>query len=393
MYHFVKSHIQDDYAMSVLYYELREELSFNQFNLAGLSTLEISQKYLEDGNITISHTYINVKYSLALLLSVRALMLDKSLIRYCHDYFLLYQPAKQYDLSDILRYSSFLLEFPKDNEFFALFNLLIKVCNGGAVTQQDIDDFNSHTQKPEERNLQNYFRRKSQSGKISDEVIGDCAFLMDNTITDYTVSNNIKYIGDTAFAFCASLQTLRIEGDNVLFGRFPIIECDKLTHIYVPAGTTEFYKQSLPYYSNIISVEEGRGRADSSEIIDVGNGLEHIENDSQISGSVENQGSKKAEDGNYEDDDAELAVVSMQNTDNIVNESNDDYKRNQLVKGSVITKNEKNYIVRLESGKDINIPLKKWITRLSIVGKKMVLRKVGFDYINHRTLWTVMTVI
>ena len=50
----------------------------------------------------------------------------------------------------------------------------------------------------------------------------------------------------------AELETLEFEG-KVMFGVFPIIECNNLKHIVVPSGMKSYYAKVLPYYKDIIT--------------------------------------------------------------------------------------------------------------------------------------------
>ena len=63
------------------------------------------------------------------------------------------------------------------------------------------------------------------------------------------------YVGNTAFAYCKNLETIKFNG-QVLFGKFPIIECQKLRQILVPTQWVKYYREELPYYKDIIKDEE-----------------------------------------------------------------------------------------------------------------------------------------
>ena len=66
------------------------------------------------------------------------------------------------------------------------------------------------------------------------------------------VNKVVEYVGNTAFAYCANLKEILFEG-KVIFGKFPIIECDKLRRIIVPTDLIDYYKTQLPYYKKIIT--------------------------------------------------------------------------------------------------------------------------------------------
>jgi hypothetical protein len=105
----------------------------------------------------------------------------------------------------------------------------------------------------------------------SDYCINDNAFLCNYGIEDYTVSEEIEYVGNTAFAFCPYLTTIRFKRKVTLFGKFPIIECSKLTNIIVPDDAVDYYQSALPYYASIIKpdmVSDCNVEADVSETED-----------------------------------------------------------------------------------------------------------------------------
>lgn len=418
MYHFVEAHINDDYIMNVLYYTLRKTMASCNLDLSKKSHITISEKFIDrDNEINISNVCNNTSLSLALLLSIRALMLKKNLMGCCQDDYLVYSPYVRYDLSDVIYLSSLMTEFLADKDFCSILSLLEKSLNQEFISPEEIENFKCSTVAPEERNLDNYCKLEATKGIVTNDVIGNCAFVMDEDLEEYTVNDNIEYIGNTAFSFCSRLKKLTIKGTNVKFGRFPIIECETLHSIIVPVGTANYYKEALPYYSDIIHEEI----KDTDEQV----GEEILSEQSQMSTESVLNSKEEGETKEINDSDEELTTEEKNVEMDIVNttinkmdgdkspgikptdvdgsavkdiaedkgETNADFKIFQLVKGTVKEKDKKNYIVHLENGKDVSIPLEYWITKLPIVGKKMVLKKEGFDSTNHKTLWRVMTVI
>ena len=65
-------------------------------------------------------------------------------------------------------------------------------------------------------------------------------------------------MGNTAFAYCKNLKEILFEG-KVLFGKFPIIECDNLKQIIVPNGLRSYYAECLPYYKSFITEKQNDG--------------------------------------------------------------------------------------------------------------------------------------
>ncbi len=85
-------------------------------------------------------------------------------------------------------------------------------------------------------------------------VIQNNKFLCSD-IEEFTITKEIDYVGDTVFAYCDNLKEIRFER-KVLFGKFPIIECKNLKRIVVPTDLLDYYKETLPYYKDIITDSE-----------------------------------------------------------------------------------------------------------------------------------------
>jgi len=254
---YIKSIIEDDYLMEVLYFCLRRTMSKNKYTLKHTSVITISNKFVEESvSININQRFSTQADSFALLLSVRALMIDKQLLKYCEGDNLLFTavaPGK-YGWID---YISYLLQCLGDPEFKKLYALLKKIHRGDELTTDDMDSFIADTVMPEFRNLQNYYKdlAKQRTG-VTGEVICNNAFVNDERLTDFDVKSCVAYIGNTAFSYCPNLRIIRFAGPSTLFGKFPIIECRNLECIIVPEGSEDYYKKALPYYERIIVSKE-----------------------------------------------------------------------------------------------------------------------------------------
>ena len=83
---YVKEHVEDEYAMNVFYYSIKKMFSENDFSLADFSSFYIDGRFLGDSlNITFKAKYKTRKHSIALLLSLRLLMLNHKGIQLCED--------------------------------------------------------------------------------------------------------------------------------------------------------------------------------------------------------------------------------------------------------------------------------------------------------------------
>lgn len=123
---FVRSAITngDEYSLEVLYYFLRKNIADNYGSLKNISDIEMGKLYFEIPIIVnVSNKYRNQKSSFALLLSVRALMLDSSLLAYCNDNYLIF---KSYTTEDFgwVNYAKIINRFFEDSDFREIFNLL-----------------------------------------------------------------------------------------------------------------------------------------------------------------------------------------------------------------------------------------------------------------------------
>lgn len=251
---YVKEHVEDEYAMNVFYYSIKKMFSENDFSLADFSSFYIDGRFLGDSlNITFKAKYKTRKHSLALLLSLRLLMLNPKGIQLCEDdsLVLLSRPRDSFQW---VEYMSFILDNWDDDEVKMLYSLLEDSFYDEEPTDEEKEEFIHSIVAPEFRNEKVYYKNiAKKTNGVGNGVIGNNAFV-DAEIRKYVVTKDINYIGNTAFSYCSNLEILVFEG-RVLFGVFPIIECKKLKQIVVPTGLSDYYKECLPYYKDLITEE------------------------------------------------------------------------------------------------------------------------------------------
>lgn len=251
---YVKEHVEDEYAMNVFYYSIKKMFSENDFSLADFSSFYIDGRFLGDSlNITFKAKYKTRKHSLALLLSLRLLMLNHKGIQLCEDdsLVLLSRPRDSFQW---VEYMSFILDNWDDDEVKMLYSLLEDSFYDEEPTDEEKEEFLQSIVTPEFRNEKVYYQNiAKKTNGVENGVIGNNAFV-DADIKRYIVTKDINYIGNTAFSYCSNLETIVFEG-RVLFGVFPIIECKKLKQIVVPAGLSDYYRECLPYFKGLITEE------------------------------------------------------------------------------------------------------------------------------------------
>lgn len=251
---YVKEHVEDEYAMNVFYYSIKKMFSENDFSLSDFSSFYIDGRFLGDSlNITFKAKYKTRKQSLALLLSLRLLMLNPKGIQLCEDdsLVLLSRPRDSFQW---VEYMSFILDNWDDDEVKMLYSLLEDSFYDEEPSDEEKEVFIQSIVAPEFRNEKVYYKNiAKKTNGVGNGVIGNNAFV-DGEIKKYVVTKDINYIGNTAFSYCSNLETLIFEG-RVLFGVFPIIECTRLKQIVVPTGLSDYYKECLPYYKDLITEE------------------------------------------------------------------------------------------------------------------------------------------
>ena len=268
---YVKEHVEDEYAMNVFYYSIKKLFSENDFSLADFPSFYIDGRFLGDSlNITFKAKYKTRKHSLALLLSLRLLMLNPKGIQLCEDdsLVLLSRPRDSFQW---VEYMSFILDNWDDDEVKMLYSLLEDSFYDEEPTDEEKEEFIQSIVAPEFRNEKVYYQNiAKKTNGLGNGVIGNNAFV-DAEIRKYVVTKDINYIGNTAFSYCSNLEALVFEG-RVLFGVFPIIECTKLERIVVPTGLSDYYKECLPYYTP----KDLKNESESLSVQVDDSGIEHV---------------------------------------------------------------------------------------------------------------------
>lgn len=250
---YVKKYIEDDYAMDVFYNSVKKAFVDKDFSLNGFSYFFIDGRFLgESLKIKTTGNYRTPVHSLALLLSLRLIMIDKEYLNLCEDDSLIFI-SKPRDTFQWISYMSLIMDNWDDEEVRMIFNMMESYYYGEKFSDDDKDVFKSSIVFPEYRNERAYYEylAKNTPG-VSDSIIGNNAFV-EAKIKTYTVPKDIVYVGNTAFAYCDELESLKFVG-KTLFGVFPIIECNCLKQIVVPSELQSYYAESLPFYKDIITV-------------------------------------------------------------------------------------------------------------------------------------------
>ena len=137
-----------------------------------------------------------------------------------------------------------------------------------AITQELIDSYNEKTTNPGYHYLKDFCENLAGREDYHGNTVIKNNFFLYDEMEEFIVNEKVDYVGNTAFAYCANLKKITFEG-KVLFGKFPIIECEKLRKIVVPTDLLDYYKDQLPYYKNIVidndSVEEEIVTSDNNE--------------------------------------------------------------------------------------------------------------------------------
>ena len=252
---YVKKNIEDEYAMDVFYYSVKKSFIERDFSLNGFSYFYIDGRFLGEPIKVISDAnYRTPLHALGCLLSIRLLMNNHKYIELCDGDSLIVvsKPRETFQWVSIM---SRIIKYWDDDEVKMLYRMIENYYYDEEFTDEEKNDFKKSVVVPEYRNERTYYQKLARiTNGVSDSVIGNNAFV-EASIEKYTVSKEIVYVGNTAFAYCDKLKTLVFEG-KVLFGTFPIIECNNLKQIIVPTDLLAYYKDSLSYYKSIITDKE-----------------------------------------------------------------------------------------------------------------------------------------
>jgi len=254
LYNKIKKNIEDTYFLEVLYYYVRRALIRTDFNLEEISGLKLNGRFLgHELDIDFSVDYDTDLKSLGLLLSIRAFMINQKYIDYCHnDEFLFY------DLdSNFIAWNGHrtIVECLVDEDFRCIYNMILRYMENRELSDGVIEEFKNKTIRPEYRHFDEFCSSKASDPEYNGKTIIKHNAYLNADFQTFEVPESVDYIGDTAFAYCNNLVTLKL-ARKVHFGHFPIIECNRLRQIIVPAEYVDYYKQELPYYKDIITDHE-----------------------------------------------------------------------------------------------------------------------------------------
>lgn len=252
---YIRTSIDDDYSMEVLYYTLKWSMANHNFTFNDRKGIKISDKFLNEVTVVdFARKYDGVAEAFSLLLSVRALMLNGEYISLCDSEWLLFEPAPAYKFR-WLDYIAIIEHCKSDAEFKNIMRILFELSFGNVMSEEDKKSFVDGIKRPKYGNLLGHYEKLAKEASEDRCCIKNNAFLCNYGLEEYSVDEEIEYVGNTAFAYCMNLKTLRFERADTLFGKFPIIECPKLENIFVPANAVDYYRTQLPYYRNIIRSE------------------------------------------------------------------------------------------------------------------------------------------
>ena len=278
---FVKKHIEDDYAMNVFYYSVKKTIIERNYSLYGSSYFFIDGRFLgESLKVTSKANYRTPLHALGCLLSIRLLMINHNCIKLCDDDSLIVvsKPRETFQWVNIM---SLILDSWDDDEVKMLYQMIEDYYYDEEFSEEEKDEFQKTVVAPEFRNEKPYYKHLAQKTTgVSDCIIGNNAFLEAN-FKKYSVSKDIVYVGNTAFAYCDELETLEFEG-KTMFGTFPIIECNNLKQIIVPDGLQSYYADCLPFYKALITDNQHSKGTQIKETISI-----KAEKQSKVTGELE----------------------------------------------------------------------------------------------------------
>lgn len=257
---FIRNSVEDDYAMNVFYNIVKSSFVDNGFSLSSVPSVYIDGRFFgEVTNISIRAKYNKTpNHVLALLLSIRLLMLNPKLVKYCNDDKLII--SSRIDESfQWIEFMACILNYWEDGDIKMLYSMLEDFYFDEEFTDEEKEEFRGTIKIPEYRNEKAYYKGlASATSGVANDVIGNNAFL-EAEIRKYVITKDIEFVGDTAFSYCESLETLEFEG-KTMFGTFPIVECYNLKQIIVPNGLQSYYEECLPFYKGIITEKQESGR-------------------------------------------------------------------------------------------------------------------------------------
>ncbi len=267
---FAKANIDDDYSMQVLNYTLRR-LVTHPILPDQSYYVRIEDGYLEQPvGISVFKEFSRASRLIPILLSLRAICINHDFLDLCKSNELIF--VKSPVGSNWRFMVPVIKECASDEDFNNLLSMLDSCCEKQTFSENQLAIFNKYTVAPIPKFKNKILAKEALklSQKVGERVIGDNAFLGNDELIEYEISEGIQYVGNTAFAYCQSLEQITIIPEELAFGKFPIIECPKLKKIIVPDGCSSYYAKALPYYKDII-VEKSHQKLneDSHEAIQI----------------------------------------------------------------------------------------------------------------------------
>ena len=251
LYQYIQQYIHDDYAMNVLYNLIKDAAVRYNFDMSKNNIINIDGRFLgEEFEVLLTGGLKDKLHFFSLMLSLKTIILDSVYFDCCTDDYLIFKPAPS-EKYDWILYADVIRFFSEDEDFSMVFNLLSNVYYNIATSPDDIQKFKDSVVIPEFKNEKKYYQNLCAAGVKRKDIISDNAFV-DSDITTYVIDKKVVYVGNTAFAYCPNLEKIKFEG-KVKFGLFPIVECQSLKRIVVPGELVSYYKETLPFYSEIIS--------------------------------------------------------------------------------------------------------------------------------------------
>lgn len=266
---YLERYIDNDYAISIFCYKLRVEAKLHNYSLKGVQVIDIEKQCIPNpARVLIKDLCSSQIDTFSLLLSLRAITLDHTLLKMCDDNHLLFTEITLY--YKWVEYIDIINKMSSDEEFNNIFQIIKELKANNTISSDSLSVFDAFTIDPGQNNIINYYKSLSSTiNKVGNGVIPDHYYLGAENIENYTITSKFKYIGSGAFAYCKNLKSITIKAKDLMLGPFAIIECDNLKEIIVPDESVQYYKESLPYYKDIII---SQSRAD-------GMPLESVESD------------------------------------------------------------------------------------------------------------------
>ena len=250
LFKLLKGNIDNSYLIEVLYYHVRKALLKTDFNLNNVDAFNISGKYCGyDLLVDLNRFYDNVVRSLSLALSLRAIILNKNYLKLAYnDELLFYSISSNYLSWDSHKV---IMDCMEDEDFSSIYKMINCYKDERVISEELIEDFKQKTIDPGYRHHEEFCKKLAARDDYHGKTVIKNNQFFYSDIESFVVGKVVEYVGNTVFAYCENLKQIEFEG-KVIFGYFPIIECNNLRKIIVPTELVEYYKTALPYYQNIV---------------------------------------------------------------------------------------------------------------------------------------------